>query len=125
MAAMRTASSDNYKRLSKEEMHRRRRDKLCFECGLLGHHASSHGKGIKPSGAKYKQLKTTRRGGYDTSQRVITESQLEDPQMSPQVVYEDDSLSSSTMSGDDTYPGGLTERGWQTPGSGGQQPATD
>ena len=52
---------------SKDEMDRRRRDKLCFECGLPGHMASSHRKGNnnrKPWKGK-KQFNATGRGGYD------------------------------------------------------------
>ena len=46
---------------SEEEMARRREKKLCFECGLPGHMASSHkkGKGKKPWEGRRKQLNAT------------------------------------------------------------------
>jgi hypothetical protein len=51
------------KTLSKDELEKRRKNKLCFECGLPGHMASSHRKGGAPW--KKKQLHATGRGGYD------------------------------------------------------------
>jgi len=36
------ATNKGKKQLSKEEMDKRRKNKLCFECGLPGHMASSH-----------------------------------------------------------------------------------
>lgn len=52
------------KKPSKEEMDRRRDKKLCFECGLPGHMASSHRKGNKkPWKGKGRQLNATNRGG--------------------------------------------------------------
>jgi hypothetical protein len=46
----------------KEEMDRRRKNKLCFECGKEGHIASFHRKG-----RRHKQLNATGRGGYNRS----------------------------------------------------------
>jgi hypothetical protein len=58
------ATTKGKKPLSKEEMDKRRKNKLCFECGLPGHMASSHRKNGAPWKQK-KQLNATGRGGYD------------------------------------------------------------
>lgn len=77
--------------LSKEQMDQRRRDKLCFECGLPGHMANSHRK--KPGNWKKgnKQVNTTGRGGYNEPTRQIAvisramrEDMLEDLQIHTQ-----------------------------------------
>jgi hypothetical protein len=70
------ATSQGRRQPSKEVMDKRRRDKLCFECGLPGHIASSHNKGpSKPWSGKKKQLNVTGRGGYhDTREICATHS---------------------------------------------------
>jgi hypothetical protein len=65
------ATAHQRKPPSKEVMDKRRRDKLCFECGLPGHMASSHNKGPrKPWAGKRKQVNATGRKGYNESKSV-------------------------------------------------------
>lgn len=64
---------------SKEVMDKRRRDKLCFECGLPGHMASSHNKGPrKPWSGQKKQVNATmgmgRGKGYNDKVICATQS---------------------------------------------------
>lgn len=61
------------KKPSQEEMDRRRKDKLCFECGLPGHMANSHRKGKPGNGKKgfKKQLNSMGRGGYNLPIREL------------------------------------------------------
>jgi hypothetical protein len=70
--------------VSKEEMQKRRDKKLCFECGLPGHMASSHRKNGTTWKPRKKQLHATGRGvGYDlskkpTGQVCATQRRVED-----------------------------------------------
>jgi hypothetical protein len=57
--------------VSKEEMQKRRDKKLCFECGLPGHIASSYKKNETTWKLKKKQLHATRRDvGYDLLKKL-------------------------------------------------------
>jgi hypothetical protein len=68
---------------SKEVMDKRRKEKLCFECGLPGHMASSHRQ--KKPWSKERQANAMGRGGYNgpvkecnASYRQMTVEQLEE-----------------------------------------------
>jgi hypothetical protein len=73
------AMSQKKRKPSKEEMDRRKRDGLCYDCGLPGHRASSHrSNGKKLKGGK-KQANVIGRKGYngpderdDTKARCIS-----------------------------------------------------
>jgi hypothetical protein len=52
------------KDITKQERDRRRRENLCYECGMPGHRASSHGKGKSP-----RQGKNSRRNGQASATR--------------------------------------------------------
>jgi hypothetical protein len=52
------------KDITKQERDRRRKENLCYECGMPGHRASSHGKGKSP-----RQGKNSRRNGQASATR--------------------------------------------------------
>lgn len=60
------------KQVSKEEMERRRKDKLCFTCGLPGHRSDSHRKGKKRTPGK--QVNAIGRGGYNQTRQICMAS---------------------------------------------------